>query len=56
MKKDYVKPSIEWAEIEVQSMMATSDNVFSISISDDTTDEDASMAGERRGSWGSLWD
>ena len=53
MKKDYVKPSIEWAEIEVQSMMATSDNVV---ISDDTTDADAKMAGERRGTWGSLWD
>ena len=51
MKKDYVKPSIEWAEIEVQNMMATS-----VSISDDTTDADAKMAGERRGSWGSLWD
>ena len=53
MKKDYVKPSIEAAEIEVQSMMATSGNVF---ISDDTTDADAKMAGERRGTWGSLWD
>lgn len=54
MKKDYVKPSIEAAEIEVQSMMATSDNV--VSISNETTDADASMAGERRGTWGSLWD
>ena len=54
MKKDYVKPSIEAAEIEAQSMMATSGN--EVSISNETTDADASMAGERRGTWGSLWD
>ena len=52
MKKDYVKPSIEAAEIEVQTMMAAS-NVFS--ISNEVTTDDATMAGERRGSWGNLW-
>lgn len=44
---------MEAAEIEAQTMMATSDNV--VDVYDATTDEDAKMAGERRGSWGSLW-
>ena len=43
---------MEAAEIEAQTMMAAS-NV--VSISNDVTDADASMAGERRGSWGNLW-
>lgn len=51
-KKQYIAPMMEAAEIEVQSMMATSDNVF---ISNEVTTDDAKMAGERRGSWGSLW-
>ena len=45
---------MEAAEIEVQSMMAASENV--VRISNDTTDADAEMGNDRRGSWGSLWD
>ena len=41
---------MEAAEIEAQSMMAASVDVYN-----ETTDQDAKMAGERRGSWGSLW-
>ena len=43
---------MEAAEIEVQSMMATSDNVF---ISNEVTTDDATMGNDRRGSWGNLW-
>ena len=44
---------MEAAEIEAQTMMATSGN--EVHVYDETTGEDAKMAGERRGSWGSLW-
>ena len=52
-KKQYIAPMMEAAEIEVQTMMAASENV--VSISNEVTTDDAKMAGERRGSWGSLW-
>ena len=28
----------------------------SVFVSDETTDADANMAGDRRGSWGNFWD
>ena len=50
MKKEYIKPSMEATAIEAQVMIAAS-----VYISNSTTDQDASMAGERRGGWGDLW-
>lgn len=44
---------MEAAEIEAQTMMAASE--IKVDVYDATTDQDAKMAGERRGSWGSLW-
>ena len=52
MKKEYIKPSMEATAIEAQAMIAASGE---FSISDKTTESDASMAGERRGGWGDLW-
>ena len=52
MKKEYIKPSIEATEIEAQMMMAASNDLF---ISDETTDANADMSNDRRGSWGNFW-
>ena len=44
--------------MKVENMLLTGSNV--VNISDETTDDDAKMAGEDRGgwnkSWGSIWD
>lgn len=53
-KKQYIAPMMEAAEIEVQTMMAASGKV--VDVYDETTGEDAKMAGERRGSWGNRWE
>ena len=50
-KKQYIKPSMEATEIETQAMIAVS-----VRMSNEETDADASMAGERRGGWGDLWE
>ena len=44
---------MEAAEIEAQTMMAASE--IEVSISNETTDANATMGNDRRGSWGSLW-
>lgn len=54
MKKEYIKPSMEATAIEAQAMIAASN--LDVRISNEATDADASMAGERRGGWGNLWD
>ena len=50
-KKEYMTPVMETMDIAPVEMIAAS-----VRISNETTDADADMAGERRGSWGSLWD
>ena len=50
MKKEYIKPEMTVENILLESMIATS-----VSISDETTDADATMGNDRRGGWGSLW-
>ncbi len=49
-KKQYIAPTMEIAEIEMVSMIAAS-----VGVSDETTDDDAWMSNDRRGSWGNLW-
>ena len=49
-KKQYIAPTMEIAEIEMVSMIAAS-----VGVSDETTDNDAWMSNDRRGSWGNLW-
>ena len=53
-KKQYIAPQMEIAELEVVEMLAASTKVFN--IFGDTTDEDAWMSNDRRGTWGNLWD
>ena len=52
-KKTYIAPTMEALNIGTEVMIAASENVFS--ISDETTDADATMSNERRGTWGNLW-
>lgn len=52
MKKVYIAPSVEVAELELAAMLAASD----FHVSEDVTDDDAVMSNNRRGSWGNLWD
>ena len=52
-KKKYIAPMMEAAEIEAQVMMAASNEVH---ISNETTEDDATMSNDRRGSWGNFWD
>lgn len=42
---------MEATEIETQAMIAVS-----VRMSDTVTEDDARMAGERRGGWGDLWE
>ena len=42
---------MEATEIETQAMIAVS-----VRMSNETTEDDARMAGERRGGWGDLWE
>ena len=55
MKKEYIKPSMEATEVEVQTIIATSNADSQFGVYDETTDADADMAGGRRGSWGNFW-
>ena len=52
-KKTYIAPKMEAAELELQVMIAGSN--FNVSISNETTNDDAKMSNNRRGSWGDLW-
>ena len=52
-KKQYIAPAMEIAEIDFESMLATS--TFNGSVSDEETEEDAWMSNDRRGHWGNLW-
>ena len=50
-KNAYIAPSMEEVNVVVAHMLSSS----SVRISDETTDEDAILAGERRGVWGDFW-
>ena len=52
-KKKYILPMMEATEIEAHLMIAAS-NEFQ--ISNETTEDDATMSNDRRGSWGNFWD
>ena len=52
-KKTYIAPAVEVLDMAVVEMMAASNDLF---ISDETTDADADMSNDRRGSWGNFWD
>ena len=51
-KKKYIAPKMEATEIEAQVMMTASNEVH---ISNDKTEDDATMGNDRRGSWGNFW-
>ena len=51
-KKQYIAPTMEWAEVAAQTMLAASNDVR---ISDTVTEDDATMSNDRRGRWGNLW-
>jgi 2-keto-4-pentenoate hydratase len=53
MKKEYIKPSTEIFDVELQRVIATSPIV----ISDDEADSGYTHGGDadKRSSWGSLW-
>jgi hypothetical protein len=53
MKKTYMTPEMEVMNIETVEMIAAS-----MLMSDDTTntkEEGGQLAGDRRGTWGNLW-
>ena len=47
---EYVKPEIQFEEVELMSMVATSLNIGG------DVEEGLTDANGRRGSWGNLWD
>ena len=53
IKKDYVKPQVVVVEIECNTMLAVSN----LEYSDENADKDLEiLSGERRGTWGNLWE
>ena len=52
MKKIYIAPDMEIAELEVVDMLAAS---LSVDVSDEVTEDDAVMSNRHRGEWGNLW-
>ena len=52
MKKIYIAPDMEIAELEVVDMLAASLN---IGVSDETTEDDAVMSNRHRAQWGNRW-
>ena len=61
-KKTYIAPAMEIVEMELALLLCGSNDSSGnsgssdIGVSDKVTDDDASMANGRRGSWGNLWD
>lgn len=60
-KKTYIAPAMEIVEMESARLLCGSNDSSGNSgssdsgVSDKVTDDDASMANGRRGSWGNLW-
>ena len=53
MKKIYIAPDMEIAELEVVDMLAAS---LSVGVSDEVTEDDAVMTNRHRGEWGEWGD
>ncbi len=51
-KKTYITPEMDVVDIESTQILCASNEV---GVSDETTDEDAYMSNDRRGTWGNLW-
>ena len=58
MKKNYVMPTVEAVEVEIESLMtAVSGETGGAGTGDGTSgNDDPDLAGGRRGSWGNFWD
>ena len=54
MKKTYISPLMSEVNVEAANMLAASVQVYS-SKSVDTSVSGQQLGGERRGSWGDLW-
>ena len=52
MKKIYIAPDMEIAELEVVDMLEAS---LSVGVSDEVTEDDAVMSNRHRGQWGDRW-
>ena len=52
MKKTYMTPEMEVMNIETVEMIASSLTMYG---SDEVDTETEQLAGDRRGSWGNLW-
>ena len=50
MKREYISPTVEVIQIEMEFMIAASVGTLELS------NNDVSMSNDRRGSWGDLWD
>lgn len=55
-KKTYVIPATEVVEIEGTMLMAGSDGRTIGYTEKEASNEHEALAGERRGSWGNLWE
>ena len=53
MKKTYMTPEMEVMNIETVEMIAASMRMFNDEVN--TEEEGAQLAGDRRGTWGNLW-
>ena len=51
MKKTYIAPEMEVMNIETVEMIAASMRMYE----GDVNTEDEQLAGDRRGTWGNLW-
>ena len=51
-KKAYIAPTMEATNIETEVMMAASNE---LNLSNEVTEDDASMTNKHRGAWGNLW-
>ena len=49
-KKNYITPAAKEVNLLTMEMLATS-----VTVSNKTTDQDATMTNEHRGDWGDLW-
>ena len=54
MKKTYMTPEMEVMNIETVEMMAASPSLEKVEGDFDTNNGD-NLAGDRRGTWGNLW-
>ena len=53
MKKTYISPLMSEVNVEAANMLAASVRMYNGTVN--TAEEGAQLGGERRGSWGDLW-